>query len=296
MKILITGGSGTVGSALKEYLMTEGHEIRILTRKNSDLENQTYHWNYAEEKIDDRVFEELDAIVHLAGTSVADGRWTAKRKSEILNSRVESANFLFRELKKRGQSLKVYITASGTGFYGDRPNEVLNEDSKRGTGFLADVCQQWEDSAQQFSEVGAKLYVNRIGIVLSKTGGFVEKMAGLFKWKIAAELGTGMQKMSWIHIEDLTRIIAAQLSERLLPEIYNATTPDVVTHHKMMRALSNRYQSRIWLPNIPKWALRIILGELQSEITADQEARPIRLTDQNFSFAYPMLEGAIGSI
>jgi uncharacterized protein len=296
MRILITGGTGLVGSRLAEVLRTEGHIVRILSRRKSDPDQNIFHWNYHTNELDERALEKLNAVVHLAGKSVASGRWTMERKQDILDSRVRTADLILRKLQERNQIIQTYIGASATGFYGNRPNETMTELSPKGNGFLSDVCLKWEKSASYYGSIRAEVFVNRIGVVLSENGGFVKQMFQLFRLKLASELGSGKQKMSWIHLEDLVEIIRQQISGELPSNTYNAVAPNPVTHHEMMSSLAKKCNTKIWLPNMPKWFLKLIFGELALELTANQEALPVALKNQGFNYKYPVLQSAVDAL
>jgi uncharacterized protein len=296
MRILITGGTGLVGGRLAEVLRTEGHIVRILSRRKSDPDQNIFHWNYRTNELDERALEKLNAVVHLAGKSVASGRWTMERKQDILDSRVRTADLILRKLQERNQIIQTYIGASATGFYGNRPNETMTELSPKGNGFLSDVCLKWEKSASYYGSIRAEVFVNRIGVVLSENGGFVKQMFQLFRLKLASELGSGKQKMSWIHLEDLVEIIRQQISGELPSNTYNAVAPNPVTHHEMMSSLAKKCNTKIWLPNMPKWFLKLIFGELALELTANQEALPVALKNQGFNYKYPVLQSAVDAL
>lgn len=296
MIILITGGSGMAGKALCDKLSLSGHEIRILSRTIKKTPYKCFRWNVPEGYIDEDALNDVDVIVHLSGASVADGRWTASRKAEILSSRVDSALLIFNTLKARNQKIKRFITASGTGFYGSQLNKVLDEQSGKGYGFLADVCDLWEKSGRKFETIGSQVYVNRIGIVMSEKGGFVLKIKGMMEKYMAAELGTGKQITSWIHLADLVSIIEKQIQGTLKPGTYNAVSPNSVSHHELMKTLSIKIGRRIILPNIPFLVLRIIFGELAYELTANQDVAPKQLLKQNFQYEFPTIIEAIDNL
>lgn len=293
MNILITGGTGLVGKALSKALAEAGHEVRILSRQVHKSEYKVFKWDTIRGVIDPVAFDGLNAMVHLAGASVAEKRWTAERKKEIIHSRIDSAALLLREVKNNGTKLQTYITASGTGYYGNRPLEILNEEAGKGLGFLTDVCAQWEASALPFAEYGAEVYVNRIGIVLSKDGGFLEKLKPVFKWYAGSAFGSGKQMMSWIHLHDLVGIFMAQIEGKLQSGIYNAVTPAAVSNADMMAGISKTLNRKMWLPNVPAWALKIGLGELSSELLADQHVMPNQLLKQQYEFKYAELSDAL---
>jgi len=295
MNVLISGGSGMLGGALKSLLEVQGHEVRILSRNPKNRKNY-FFWNIDSGEIDNQAVHGIDAIVHLAGSSVAQGRWTKKRKNEILDSRIESAKLLYKALEESNQTIQTFLTASGVGYYGSFPSGIVDESHPVGPGFLANVCEQWEEVADQFEHRGAKIYKCRIGIVLSRKGGFLIRLEPLLRNNIGSKLGSGKQITSWIHIEDLTRAMSQMLNSDLEPGIYNMVSPNASNHSALMDALAKAMDKRIWLPNIPQFALKLVFGELTTEILANQHIIPKHLQDQKFQFTYPNIESALGHL
>jgi uncharacterized protein (TIGR01777 family) len=294
LKILITGGSGLVGSALRSKLSSLGHNVYTLTRSSNTRAGE-YHWDIGKGYIDPAALKNTEVIVHLAGASVADRLWTRKRKEVILNSRVDSAAFLLKQLKSNHGSLKHFISASGTGYYGSNENQ-LDEGSPLGTSFLSSVCEAWEKVAMDYKFIGAEVSVVRIGIVLSKDGGFLGKLGPMTGKGFGAVLGNGNQMMSWIHIDDLVKIFTSLILEEIESGIYNGVAPEPVTHRAMMKGLAKAQHSRIYLPAVPAFVLKLVLGELSSELLANQNILPARLEKQKFMYKYPRLEDALKAV
>lgn len=295
MIIAITGGTGTVGSHLAKTLRRRGHEVRILTRDARGRKG-FYSWDPAKGLIDETVLENCDAIVHLAGSSVAAGRWTKARKKEILYSRVDSAQLLYRVLEESGSKLSRMVSASAIGYYGHQRSEVLTEDSSKGVGFLADVCDRWEESADRFRDHDADVYKVRIGIVMSKEGGFVERVSKLIRLGVGAVLGSGKQITSWIHIDDLVNMLADMAEGNLPAGTYNAVAPGPVEHRRIMKAMAKRLKRPILLPNAPKFALQLLFGELSKELLSSQNVSSEKLVNAGFQFEYPKINKALDAI
>ncbi|MBC8393230.1 MAG: TIGR01777 family protein, partial [Deltaproteobacteria bacterium] len=197
-KILITGGTGLVGSRLTEMLVDKNHEVVVLSR-NPKNKNE-FKWDISKAFIDEKVFENTDYIIHLAGAGIADERWSEKRKQLIIDSRVESANLLFHKVKEHKIKLKGFISASGIGYYGAfTSDKIFEETDKVGNDFLGEVCEKWEAAALQFEQLNINVSILRTGIVLSKNGGALEKM----KTPVISPLGSGKQYLPWLHIDDL---------------------------------------------------------------------------------------------
>ena len=295
MIIAITGGTGTVGSQLTSLLQHRGHEVRILTR-NPRGRKEFYAWDPSNGEIDESVLDNCDAIIHLAGSSVAAGRWTKSRKKEILHSRVDSAQLLYRVLEEKGAKLSRMVSASAIGYFGHQRSETLTEDSSKGVGFLADVCDRWEESADRFADHGAEVFKARIGIVMSREGGFVERVSKLIRLGIGAILGSGKQITSWIHIDDLVTLLA-DMTEGAVPSgTYNAVAPEPVQHRTIMKGMSKRLKKPILLPNAPRFALKILFGSLSNELLSNQRVSSEKLVEAGFEFKYPQIDLALDEI
>jgi uncharacterized protein (TIGR01777 family) len=235
-KVIITGGTGLVGQRLTTLLKHKGFEVNILCR-NPKRPNE-FKWNIEREGyIDERVFEQASAIIHLAGAGVADKRWTEERKKEIIESRTKSARLLYKYLSGSKYPVASFISASAVGFYGDRKSELLTEDSSNGSGFLAEVCKVWEEEAEKFSALNIAVSKVRIGIVLSKDGGALPKLDFPIKFGIGAYIGDGKQFVPWVHIDDLCNIFI-HLLENNLHDTYNGCAPDIKTNKEMSETIA----------------------------------------------------------
>ncbi|MBI1305378.1 MAG: TIGR01777 family protein [Bacteroidetes bacterium] len=292
LKILITGGTGLVGKKLAFALRTGGHEVRILSRNPQGIDGGFYG-DYEKDEMDANALKDLDIVIHLAGASVAGGRWTKKRKREILQSRTGTAKMIFRNLMENNISLKRYITASGTGYYGSRKGEILTEQSSPGTAFLSDVCVQWEDAGTSFKNTGAKVYANRIGVVLSLNGCFIRELLPILKFNLLSGLGSGKQFTPWIHIDDLIKILVKETEGELAPGVYNAVSPQPATNKEIITALAKAAGKKIILPNIPAFFIQLALGEMSTELLADINVVPANLQSQQFEFTHPEIQDAM---
>ncbi|MFT4523088.1 MAG: hypothetical protein ACI8ZN_002040 [Bacteroidia bacterium] len=285
--ILVTGGTGLVGRSLCALLTQHGHSVRILTRQPTDVSIGRFTYDLTSNTIDEKALVDVDVVVHLAGENVAGGRWTSHRKQQIRSSRVDTAKLILLALQKNNQVLTTFITASGIGYYGSNPTGELREDSKSGSDFLAKICIDWEAAAEEFKSVQSNVFVNRIGIVLAKGGGFVQKLMPLINLHLGSVLGSGNQDVAWIHIHDLCEIIAKQIEGELLAGIYNVCAPETPTHHQMIESMAKQSNKRLWLPNVPEFALKLALGEMSEAVLSSQKAIPQKLVNQNFSWKYP---------
>lgn len=295
--ILISGGTGLVGSQLTQLLLSQGYAVRHLSRKKRPSSQiQTFVWNIEEGYIEEGAFDGVSTIIHLAGAGVADGRWTKKRKQLILESRTLSTRLLF-EKSREAKGLTSFISASAIGYYGmDKSDRVIDEDSTIGDGFLADVVRDWEKEIDQFSSADIRTVKIRIGVVLSKDGGALEKMITPIKYFVGSPLGTGKQYMSWIHIDDLCRLFLNAVEDQNFEGIYNGVAPSSVTNKVFTEKLAAALNRSLFLPNVPEIILRLVFGEMSSILLLGSNVVSKRLNHQNFSFTYGSLEGALNNL
>jgi uncharacterized protein len=295
MVILITGGTGLVGSNLIQLLLSAGHTVRNLsTRKEKN--GTTFYWNPHKNEIDSEAVLGVDVIVHLAGANIMTDKWTDARKKEIIESRVNGALLLAQACKEKNQTIQHYISASGIGYYGNGKDVLLNEDHTIGNSFAAKVCGDWEQSALQFKDIAKHLSALRIGIVLSNKGGFWVEMKKLAKFNILSPLGTGKQYISWIQIDDLCQLILSITENKIASGTYNAVSSEPVTNAIMSKQIAQTYHCPTWLPNVPAFALKIVLGERSAELLNGQKASNQKLLDAGFTFKYGKLKDAITTI
>jgi len=297
MKILITGGTGLVGSALSKALHRIGHDVAILTRKpNDELDFKPYFWDPSKAEIDEDAFEDLDCIIHLAGANIAERRWTKKRRQEIYSSRVESAQFLYRKIKELKVPLKSFISSSAIGWYGAITNdEIYTELAPSANDFPGQLSKQWESAADQFTDLGCAVSKVRTGIVLSSEGGALPKMTKPIIWGQGAPLGSGKQYMPWIHVGDLCAIYI-HLVEGILPAgVYNGVAPESVTNEDLTKLLAQALDKPLWMPNIPSWALYMLLGKMSSLLLNGSRVSADKLCQNGFEFKYPTIRRAVAS-
>ncbi len=295
-KILITGGTGLVGSKLSQLLSTDSHEIVHLSRSVAeDATYTTYQWDINKGYIDEAAFDGVEYIVHLAGAGVADKRWTANRKKVIIDSRVDSAALLLKYVKEQKVPLKQFISASAIGYYGsDTGDQVLKEDSSAGNDFLVDVVVKWEDAADQFNEVCPVAKV-RIGVVLSSEGGAMMEILKPIKLYAGAPLGDGNQIMSWIHMDDLCEIFKYVLDQEL-DGTYNATAPHPVSNKKLTQILAKAVKKPLILPNVPKFVMKLMLGEMSQIVLGGSYVSAQKIEQAGFKFRYSEVEDAVNDL
>jgi len=298
MKILITGGTGLVGTALSKTLESRGHEIAVLTRNFYEkAEHKQYLWDPSNAEIDLLAFKNLDCIIHLAGAGIAEKRWKKKRKEELLSSRVDTAQFLFLKIKEFNIPLKSFISSSAVGWYGvETTEDIYTEETKASNHFLGQLCKRWEQAADRFSDLGCRVSKVRTGIVFSDKGGALEKICKPIIRGQGAPLGSGKQYMPCIHMDDLCAIYT-QLVENTIPHgIYNAVAPDHINNEDLTKLLAQTLEKYLWIPNIPSWALYILLGKMSVMLLNGSRVSSDKLINNGFVFSYPTVRRAIASI
>jgi hypothetical protein len=294
MKILISGASGLVGTHLIPTLKAKGHEIFRLVRKTPKAADEI-QWDSEKgfSESERAKLENFDAVVHLAGDNVASENWSAEKKRKIRDSRVVGTRVLVDALKRAQNPPKILVSASATGFYGSRADEILTEDSAKGTGFLAEVCAAWENESSKAEEFGARVVMPRIGVVLARDGGALEKMLTPFKFGVGGRIGSGKQWMSWIALEDLIRVIHFALENENLRGAVNATAPNPVTNEEFTRTFGKVLHRPTILP-VPEFAIKLMFGEMGETLLLEgSRVVPKRLPENGFEFKFTNLEEAM---
>jgi len=290
MKILVTGSTGFVGSALVTALTGTGHQVTRLVRKPAATGE--VRWDPAAGSIDAGGLEGHDAVVHLAGENIA-GRWTAAKKQRIRESRVIGTRLLAEALAKLSRRPRALICASAIGYYGDRGEEVLREESPPGKGFLAETCVEWEAAAKPAADAGLRLVHLRIGVVLHPAGGALKQMLLPFKLGAGGVIGSGRQYMSWIALDDLVGLFQHALANDSLRGPANAVAPNAVTNREFTKTLG-KVLSRPTIFPMPAFAARLAFGEMADELLlSSARVEPARLAASGYRFAYPQLEPAL---
>jgi hypothetical protein len=290
MRILITGSSGLIGSALVALLTNQAHEVVRLVRRAVAPGVGVAVWDPAAGKLEPGALEQTDAVVHLAGENIAGLRWTSKRKERIRDSRVRGTRLLSESLAQLAVPPRVLVCASGINFYGSSGEEVLTEESPAGSGFLSEVCQEWEAAAEPARQRGIRVVNLRIGMVLSSKGGALQAMLPAFKAGVGGKLGDGRQFVSWIAIDDLTRVISHTITTESLSGPVNAASPNPVRNVEMTKALG-KVLHRPTFFSVPAFALRLVLGEMADDLLlCSLRLEPRRLLASGFTFQFPDFE------
>lgn len=294
--VLITGVTGLVGSELANRLLKDGYEVRGLSRSPQRIPApiKGFFWDPEKGEMDPASLEGATSLIHLAGENIADGRWTETRKRQIIDSRTRSCELLAREASREkgrsGSVLESAILASAIGYYGNRGDEMLGEDAQPGEGFLAETTLEWE-KAGDFS--GLREVRLRIGVVLSRRGGALNEMERPLKLFAGAVPGSGRQYLSWIHHTDLARMIQFSLEESSVNGIYNAVAPDPRTMDSFMKALGRALGRPVYLPNVPGFALKLMLGEMSEMVLGGARISSEKMEKEGFKFEFGTLEDAL---
>jgi uncharacterized protein len=303
VKILISGSTGLVGSAVADSLSRRGHEITRLLRPGSNLrraetkssrELPQVLWNPQSGLLNSRA-EEVDAIIHLAGASIAGRRWSPAWKKELRDSRVSATRNLIASLRQLHRPPQIFIAASAIGFYGDRGDEELTESSASGTDFLAELVRDWETESARAAELGARVVILRFGVIFAKEGGALPRMVFPFRLGLGGKIGSGRQWISWIALEDVVGIVQFALQTSLLSGPANAVSPNSVQNAQFAAAVGRVLRRPAIFPT-PSFALRLALGEADSLLLSSQRVYPTKLQQLGYRFLYSDLEPALAAI
>lgn len=287
MKILLTGGTGFLGSHLSDFLIKHNHELTIISRSPENyrkFESNNRHFVAWQSDLSN-IISEADAIINLAGKNLFDQRWTNEVKRDIRNSRINVTTAIIEGIKKAQDKPKVLLSASAVGYYGDRGDEMVTEESPAGDDFLALLCKDWEGEALKAGKSGVRVVIPRIGIPLAKDGGALQQMLTPFRYFVGGALGNGQQYFPWIHIEDLCRSFHYVLTNDDFKGAFNVSSPNPVTMNKFAKALGTAL-NRPSLFSVPEFALKLALGDAAKPVTASLRVIPKKLLDHGFQFKY----------
>ena len=295
--ILLTGGTGLIGTHLTNALLNKGYVVSHLGRKpGNNPKVKSYLWDVAKGEIDETCINGVDTIVHLAGAGIVDKRWSDERKKEIIDSRTKSIGLIYQLIRKKNHVVKTVISASATGYYGDSGAELLTEDSHEGNDFLAEVCIKWEAAADEGKDLGLRVVKFRTGIVLDKNGGALPQLAMPVKWGVGSPLGSGEQWTPWIHWRDVVKMYVYGIEHATLSGVYNMTGPNPVTNKQLAKAVAQQLDKPFWAPNVPVFVLKLIMGEMRLAVLESIRTSSKKIEDTGFIFDYPELPGALKKI
>lgn len=302
--VLITGGTGLIGKALTKELVTKGYRVIILTRRENKTaskgEIQYAHWDIEKQLLDKEAIWQADYIIHLAGANVADQRWMAKRKKEILESRTKTAGLLVRSLQEVSNKVKAVISSSAIGWYGadsvvPNPNPFIETDPPDNS-FLGETCKAWEESIEPVQSLGKRLIKLRTGIVLSKEGGAYTAFKKPIKFGAASVLGNGKQVISWIHINDIVGAFVFALENEQMKGVYNAVAPQPVNNKRLITTMAAE-NGGIKIPiHVPEFALKALLGEMSVEVLKSATVSSKKIEEAGYVFQFPSIEAAIKNL
>jgi len=297
--ILITGGSGMIGSRLSEILFEKGYNVIWLSReRNMNAEIPQYRWNYQKNEIDKEALEKANVIIHLAGSNLGKGLWTPRKKQQIVESRVQTTKMLLGTVMLMSKRPEAFISASAVGYYGMHTSNKIytEEDQPAQNDFLSSTCKKWEAAALGFhEELGIRTVVLRTAFVISNDNEGFKKMKMLTKFGMGASFGNGKQYMSWIYLEDLCNMYVKAVENKLMHGIYNAVAPQHVTNAEFTRALAKELHRPLFFPNIPSFLMRLIMGKSAGMVLEGSRVSSQKILSTGYQFLYPSVNEAISA-
>jgi len=292
--ILVAGGTGMVGERLTTLLSEKGYATAVLSRSKSSIENGIFNWDIENNKIDSEAIAWADAIINLAGAGIADKRWTEARKKVITESRTKSNHFLLSSCLEYGKLPEVYLSAGGMNFYGDSRDQILTENSPKGSvGFLPKSCEAWEKAVSSWAQKGVRTIQYRISIVLSTKGGALPKMAMTAPIGIVPYFGNGQQWYSWIHIDDLCRLFIKGLEDSSMSGIFNAASPEPVTNKEIAKAILKANTKIGITPSVPSIFMKLGLGEMSETVLSSVRLSVDKIASKGFKWEFPDIASAL---
>lgn len=295
MKVLISGGSGLLGKEIERELISKGHEVLILSRKKSSHAKNIF-WDIEKQEIEYSKISDVEAIIHLAGEGIADKRWTKERKQAIIDSRVNSTLLLEKFISEHPNKVKHFISASAVGYYSNRGEELLTEESSAAKDFLGETCVLWEHAVDKIASEKIRVVKLRIGIVLTLKGGALKQMILPFYAGLGSALGDGKQWMSWIDSEDLAMMFVYSLENTNMQGVYNAVAPEPVRNDEFGKILSKVMHRPYWAPSVPSFIINTIFGEMAQLILGSIRVSADKILSTDFQFKYSKLEESLANI
>ncbi len=286
-----------VGNALTQLLLAKGYEVSHLSRKPGNTPQiKTYLWDIDKGLIDEKCIDGVDTIIHLAGAGIADKRWTDKRKKELIESRTKSIGLIYSLLRNKAHAVKSIISASATGYYSDRGDKLLTEESAPANDFLGDCCIRWEKAVDEGEELDLRVLKFRTGVVLTAKGGALPQLALPIKFWVGSPIGNGKQWIPWIHHEDVVGLYLYGIENNGLSGVYNMVAPNPVTNKQLTQAVAKQLHKPLWLPNVPAFAIKLIFGEMSIVVLGSTKVSAQKIEGSGFKFKFPMIEEALKDI
>ena len=298
-RVLITGGTGLIGKHLTKLLLEKGYHVSFLSRNTEEIEGvKVYKWDVKEGYIEPGALADIDYLIHLAGAGVADERWSEERKKLIVESRTRTIELIAKKLNETGTRPKAFVSASGSSYYGeDTGNRHHIEETPPGNDFLSGVTVAWEKAADSIAALGIRTVKLRTGIVLTKEGGALQKMAQPARFGFGATLGSGNQWVSWIHVDDICRMYLEAMENESWVGPYNAVTANPVTNEELTKHICKVLNRPQWLPNVPSFALRMVFGEMANVVLGSNYVVNWRIAKEtDFKYEFPKLGMALEQI
>ena len=296
--VLIIGGTGLIGKYLCKALTDNGYNVKVLTRTRlKDTKYQTYTWDLNRSIVENEALKDVDYIINLAGANIGEKRWTKKRRQLILNSRVKSGQLIYEKIEESKNKIKAYISASAIGYYGMITSEkIFNESNPPSDDFLGKTCQKWEQSADEFRNLGIRTVKIRTGITLTKNDGAIKKMLIPIKLGIGSAIGSGSQYMPWIHIDDLCCIYIKAIQDQKMNGAYNAVAPDHRTNRDFTRTLAMVLKKPFWFPRIPSTIMKLFFGKMSSMLLNGSRVSSDNIRKAGYKFLFPHLNNALENL
>lgn len=299
-KVLITGGAGYIGRHLTKVLLEKGYHVAVLSRQRNTKNNAeipTFYWDVNKNEIDPEALSSCDYIIHLAGANIGEKRWTNKRKQQISDSRIRTAELILQNVNRHDHHLRAFISSSAVGYYGAISSaKLFKETDLPGEDFLGEVCKKWELTADHFSQIGARVVKIRTGIVLSEKGGAFARLSLPARYGLGFAIGNGRQYLPWIHIEDLCNIYLRAIENTELEGPYNAVAPEHITNKEFARKIAQHFKKTFWLPNIPGIFIKLVLGEMAAMLLKGSRVSSRKIESTGFKFKFPGLDSALDDL
>jgi uncharacterized protein (TIGR01777 family) len=295
--ILLTGGSGLLGRHLTKALLAKGYTVSHLSRKaGSDARVKTFVWDIGKGIIDEHCIDGVDTIVHLAGSGIAEKRWTDARKKDLIDSRVKSIELVYGLMKRKQHQVTSVFSASGIGYYSNRGDELMFETNAPTNDFISQCCVLWEAAVDEGEKFGTRILKFRTGVVLDKDGGALPTLAQPIKLYVGSPIGSGKQWVPWIHWQDVVDMYLLGIENKDLSGVYNMVAPNPVTNKQLTQAVAKHLHKPLWAPNVPGFVLKFLLGEMSNIVLGSTKVSAQKIEDAGFKFKYADVDVALSEI